>query len=191
MPKTLLTDLGLLKQTHLGTLELGDFGQLGLKSHIPVVDRHSPLAYSIANHVHWDLCKHKGVETCHRVSLGHVHILQGATLYKEIGEECLRCKIKRKRFIEMPMGPISDHQLRICPPFWATQADMFAPFQVYVPGFEKNTRNRKVLEAKCWGMCFVCPVTRLTNLQVIEKSDRSGVIDVLTRLSCEIGMRLE
>ena len=58
-----------------GGLELADFGQLGLKSHIPVVDRHSPLAYSIANHVHWDLCKHKGVETCNRVSLGHVHIL--------------------------------------------------------------------------------------------------------------------
>jgi hypothetical protein len=171
-----------------GGLELPDLGQLGLKSHIPVVDRHSPLGYSIANHVHWDLCKHKGVETCNRVSLGHENILQGASLYKEIGEECVRCRMKRKRFIEMPMGPISDHQLRICPPFWATQADMFGPFQIYVPGFERNTRNRKVLEAKCWVMCFVCPVTRLTNLQVIEKSDHSGVIDALTRLACEIGI---
>ena len=171
-----------------GGLELTDLGQLGIKAHIPVVDRHSPLAYSIANHVHWNLAKHRGVETCNRMSLGHVNILQGASLYKEIGEECVRCRMKRKRYLEMPMGPISDHQLRICPPFWACQADMFGPYLVYVPGFERNTRNRKVLEAKCWVMCFVCPVTRLTNLQVIEKSDHSGVIDSITRLSCEVGI---
>ena len=46
-----------------------------------------------------------------------------------------------------------------------------------MPGFTKNTRNRKVLEAKCWVLVFVCPVTRLTNLQVIEKSDNLGMID--------------
>ena len=86
------------------------------------------------------------------------------------------------------MGPISDDQLRVCPPFWATQADLFGPVQVFVPGFTKNTRNRKVLEAKCWVMVFVCPVTRLTNIQVIEKSDNSGMVDGLTRLSCEVGV---
>ena len=171
-----------------GGLEVSDLGQLGIKAHIPVVDRHSPLAYSIANHVHWNLAKHKGIETCNRISLGHVNILQGASLYKELGEQCVRCRMKRKRYLEMPMGPISDHQLRVCPPFWATQADLFGPVQVYVPGFTKNTRNRKVLEAKCWVMVFVCPVTRLTNIQVIEKSDNSGMVDGLTRLSCEVGV---
>ena len=171
-----------------GGLELPDLDLLGIKAHIPVVDRFSPLAYSIANHVHWNLSKHRGIETCNRISLGHVNILQGASLYKEIGEECLRCRMKRQRLVEMPMGLISDHQLRICPPFWATQADLFGPFYVYVPGFERNTRNRKVLEAKCWVICFVCPVTRLTNLQVIEKSDFSGIIDGVTRLSCEVGI---
>ena len=69
-----------------GGLELQDLGQLGIKAHIPVVDRHSPLAYSIANHVHWELAKHKGIETCNRISLSHVNILQGASLYKELGE---------------------------------------------------------------------------------------------------------
>ena len=86
------------------------------------------------------------------------------------------------------MGPIADHQLRICPPFWAAQVDLLGPVKVYVPGFNKNTRNRNVLEAKCWGLVFVCPVTRLTNIQVIEKSDSAGIIDGLTRLSCEIGV---
>ena len=96
--------------------------------------------------------------------------------------------MKRKRYLEMPMGPISDHQLRVCPPFWAAQVDLFGPVKVYVPGFSKNTRNRNALESKCWGLVFVCPVTRLTNLQVIEKSDSAGIVDGLTRLSCEIGV---
>ena len=37
-------------------------------------------------------------------------------------------------------------------------------------------------------LVFACPVTRLLNLQVIEKSDSSGVVDGLTRLSCEVGI---
>ena len=133
-----------------GGLEISDLGNLGIKAHISVVDRQSPLAYSIANHDHWNLAKHRGMETCNRISLEHVNILQGASLYREMGEECLRCRMKRKKYLEMPMGLISDHQLKICPPFWVAQMDMFGPVGVYVPGFERNTRNRQVLEAKCW-----------------------------------------
>ena len=95
-----------------GGLDIPDLGQLGIKSHVPVVDRHSPLAYSIGNHVHWELSKHRGIETCHRISLGHVWILQGANLYKEIGEQCITCCMKRKRYLVMPMGPISDEFVR-------------------------------------------------------------------------------
>ena len=68
-----------------GGLELSDLGQVGIKAHIPVVDRYSPLAYSIANHLHWNLAKHKGIETCNRISLTHVNILQGASLYRGAG----------------------------------------------------------------------------------------------------------
>ena len=171
-----------------GGLEVNDLNYLGIKAHTPVIDRFSPLAYAIASYVHNDLAKHRGMETCNRISLGQVSIIQGANLYKELGEQCIRCRMKRQKYLEVPMGPISDHQLRVCPPFWAAQADIFGPIQVYVPGFEKNTRNRNVLQAKCWVLVFVCPVTRLTNIQVIEKSDNSGMIDGVTRLSCEVGV---
>ena len=52
---------------------------------------------------------------------------------------------------------------------------MFAPFHVYVPGFERNTRNKNVLEAKCCVIAVVCPVTRLINLEIIEKSDHNSL----------------
>ena len=169
-------------------IEFHDLSSFGIKAKVPIVDRYSPLAYSLANHVHWKLAKHRGVETCNRMCLSHVNIIQGMGLFKEISEGCIRCRIKRKKYLEVPMGPISDHQLRICPPFWAAQADLFGPYSVYVPGYERNTRGRNALSAKCWVMCFVCPVSRLTNLQVIEKSDSSSVIDGITRLACEVGV---
>ena len=86
------------------------------------------------------------------------------------------------------MGLISDYQLNVSQPFWVSQADIFGPIHVFVPGFERKTRNRQVVEAKTWVLVFVCPVTRLINLQVIEKSDSSGIIEGLTRLSCEVGV---
>ena len=72
------------------------------------------------------------------------------------------------------MGPISDSQLQLAPPFWMCQVDLFGPITVVVPGFERETRNRKVLEAKCWVMTAVCPTTRLVNLQVLESSKAAG-----------------
>ena len=37
-----------------------DLGALGIRTRLPILDRHSPLAYSIAQYVHWDLAKHGG-----------------------------------------------------------------------------------------------------------------------------------
>ena len=110
-----------------GGLDLGDLGELGVNVQVPVLDRYSPLSYSIANHVHWKLAKHKGMETCSRTSFQNVLILQGPALYKEIGEECIKCKMKRKHFLEVSMGPVSQHQLAVAPPMWAAQVDLFGP----------------------------------------------------------------
>ena len=96
--------------------------------------------------------------------------------------------MKRKKFIEMPMGLISDHQLTICPPFWFTQADLFSPVSVYVPGFERETRSRQVKQSKCWIMVSVCPTTKLVNMQVVESTLASGIMSGVIRLGCEVGI---
>ena len=170
-----------------GGISVTGLGELGIKALTPVIDRHSPLAYCIATHIHWNIAQHKGVETCYRISLQHVTILQGASLFKELSDECIRCRMKRKKYVDMPMGLLSEHRLKICPPFWVTQMDLFGPVPIYVPGLEKNTRTR-VLRAECHVLVFACPVTRLINLQVVEKRDGSGVMDGITRLSCEVGI---
>ena len=54
--------------------------------------------------------------------------------------------------------------------------------------FEKTTRNRQAFKSECNVLIFACPVTRLINLQVMEKKDSSGVVDGITRLACEVGI---
>ena len=113
--------------------------------------------------------------------------MQGASLYREISQNCPRFAIKRKMFIDAAFGPIRENQLVIAPPFWFCQMDLFGPVDVYVPGFERETRNRRVLQAKCWIMVCVCPTTKLVNMQVVEKSDASGIMSGVIRLACEVG----
>ena len=128
-----------------------------------MVGRFSPLANSLANHFHWTVAKHRGQETCLRMSLGHVNILQGMSLFREIQDECFKCKMKRGKYVQASQGPLSEKQLLIAPPFYATQIDLFGPLRSFVPGFEKETRATKAKESKIWIFVAVCIVTSNVN----------------------------
>ena len=93
----------------------------------PLLDRYSPIAYSVANYVHHELGKHAGYEPCFRISLGYCHVIQGASLFREISDECAKCSMIRRKYIEVIMGPVSDHQLTISPPFYAAFCDLDGP----------------------------------------------------------------
>lgn len=179
--------LDCLDYTYTGELKV-DLGSLGVKANTPVLDRYSPLAYAVAQHVHWKLSPHRGIETHNRVALEHVHIQQAMSLFRELSMECIRCFMRRKRMLEVSMGGLSKYQLIVAPPFWVAQMDLFGPYYVFVPGYERETRSRQMKEAKVWVMCSVCPTSRLVNLQVIEKSDAGGIICGVTRLACEVGL---
>ena len=68
------------------------------------------------------------------------------------------------------------------------QMDLYGPIKLYLPGKERDTRATKAQKAvEGHIMAFVCPTTRLINLQVIETAKSSDIISGVTRLSCEIG----
>ena len=180
----IIQGMNFLETADMDTLNLDS---IGLKTRIPVLDRFSPIAYSISQYIHWNVAHHKGMETCLRMSLEHVHILQGMSLFREINSECIRCKIKRGKFIQASLGPLSDKQLIVAPPFYAVQIDLCGPCRVFVPGFERETRASKVKESKVWIMVAVCLVTSNVNLQVCEKKDTAAMLEAIVRLACECG----
>ena len=172
------------------TGEFGDYniGSLGIKINTPVLARYSPLSYSIGQHIHWTIGRHRGIETSNRISLQHVTIMQGMTLYRELSDDCIRCQMKRKKLVEVPMGPVANEQLIVAPPFFVTMLDLFGPMRSFVPGFERATRARRELESKVHIMVSVCATTRVVNLQALEGKSAAAIIDGFTRLGSEVGI---
>ena len=166
-----------------GDLEIKDLGPLNIRAKVPLADRYSPLSYAIATDVHDT--GHRGAETCYRVSLEQVHIIQGFGLFKEIDAECIKCKKKRGKFSEVLMGPVADNQVTVAPAFYCCQIDLFGPVKVFCPGFERDTRSSKTKETKNWILVGACPTTKALNIQVVDKSDSRGILEALVRLGCE------
>ena len=111
-----------------GELEsLESLFQFGIKSLNPVIDRFSPLAYSIAEFIHRVKANHRGYENCYRESLSHIFIIQGLSLFRELNEDCIKCTKLRGQQIQAAMGPVSDAQLTIAPAFWISMADIMGP----------------------------------------------------------------
>ena len=161
--------------------------EIGLNLLTPLIDRHSAIALSIAQYIHHEVAEHSGFETCYRTSLTYCHIIQGPGLFKELGEQCVKCHKIRRKYLEVSFGPVADHQLAMVPAFHTAFVDIDGPYTTYVPGFERNTRNRKSLAAKNYILTFCCPVTKLINLQVIEGKSAQSVCEGLSRLGCEVG----
>ena len=96
--------------------------------------------------------------------------------------------MRRKKYMEVPMGPVASEQLVIAPPFYITMVDLFGPLRSFVPGFERVTRSRRELETKVHILVGVCVTTRIVNMQALEGKTSEAIIDGFTRISSEVGI---
>ena len=157
----------------------------GINFQVPVIDRHSPLALSIANHLHYCLFKHRGPETIYRMSLQYAQILKGRSLFNDIGNDCIFCKKIRVKYIEQLMGPVSNFQLSISPIFYYTYVDAFGPVKGFIPGFQKATRGgSKTYDLQI--IVFACAATGTVNCQAMTGGkDTWCVLEVFNRFFWE------
>ena len=130
---------------------------------VPLVYKHSPLAYGLINEIHWysKAAMHSGVETVWRFVLKEAFIIQGRDLVKKIKLHCERCRYLRKKVLDVQMGPISRHCMTIAPAFYATQADICGPFKAYSSHHKRTT-------IKIWLIVYCCISTSTTNIKVMD-----------------------
>ena len=149
---------------------------------VPVTDKHSPLAYSIINEVHWhsQVARHSGVETTWRYVLKTAFIIERRELVKKIKKLCERCRYLEMKTIDIAMGPISKHNTVIAPAFFMTQVDLTGPFSAY-------SKHNKRTTLKIWIAVFCCSTTSTVNIKIIEDYGTASFTQALTRLSCEVG----
>ena len=149
---------------------------------VPVIDQHSPVAYSLVNEIHWfdAYAKHSGVETVHRYTMKKAYIIEGRQLIKNVSKSCERCRYLRKKTIDISMGPISSHELNIAPAFHTTQVDLAGPFNSY-------SNHNKRTTVKVWLAIFLCTTTSTTNIKIMDDYSTEAFIMAFIRFSCEVG----
>ena len=149
---------------------------------VPIIDRYSPLAYSIVNDVHWHhtSAQHSGVETTIRAIMTIAHIFHVRQLVKLVKKNCKRCRYLLKRTVDIMMAPTSKLQLCVAPPFYVTQSDLCGSFSAY-------SKHNKRSTIKVWIVAFVCCVTGTTCLKIMEGYDTAQFVLAFTRFASDQG----
>lgn len=142
----------------------------------PLVDRNSPIAYSIMLEVHWASVSHLNATTTYRESLEKVFILKGRELAQEVRANCVFCKRYKARLLEVEMGKIHDTRLAIAPPFAYCQVDLLGPLQA---ACEHNHRST----VKVWGAVFKDPASGAVFVHAMSKCDTSAFVQAYTRFA--------
>ena len=149
---------------------------------VPLVDRHSPLAYGIVNQIHWyhPSAAHRGVESTIREVMTVAHIFGVRDLAKLFRKHCARCRYLLKITIDVQMSPASEHQVCVAPPYYVTQVDICGPFEAY-------SKHNKRTMIKVWIVVFVCSTTSMTSLKVMDSYDTTQFLQAFSRFSCDAG----
>ena len=149
---------------------------------VPLISKHSPIAYSIVNEVHWfhPVAMHAGVETVLRYTMEYAFILSGRDLVKRFKNKCVRCRYLCKKAVEVSMGPVSAYNIRIAPAFYFTQVDIAGPFTAY-------SNHNKRASIKVWYVVFCCATTTTISVKVMEDYSSSSFIKAFIRFACEVG----
>ena len=148
---------------------------------VPLLDNHSPIAFSIVSDVHWNSqSSHAGIETTLRQVMKKAFIIGGRSLVKTIKNSCKRCKYLNKRTVEAVMGPVPDSSLTIAPAFYHTQLDLSGPYKAYSPHHKRTT-------IKIWLVVYCCCATSAVVINVMDDYSTTAFIQSFTRFSARYG----
>lgn len=146
----------------------------------PVVDRYSPVAYSVMGYSHSDLTKHRNSITTLRESRNVVFVLHGRDLANEIRESCVSCKRFKAKLLEAELGKIHENRLTIAPAFYQVQVDLLGPFTAIC---EHNHRS----SVQVYGVVFKDPATAAIAVHVMTGYDTPSFLQSYTRFSARYG----
>ena len=142
----------------------------------PMVDRFSPIAYSIMVETHWKSVNHLNATCTFRESLSQVHIIGGRELAQEVRETCVFCKRYRARLQQVEMGKLHETRLTVAPPFTICQVDLMGPF---IARCEHNHRS----SVKVWGAVFKDPASGAIFVHAMSKCDTGSFLQAYTRFA--------
>ena len=142
----------------------------------PIVDRFSPIAYSIMIQVHWSVVNHLNATCTFRESLSQAYIIGGRELAQEVRKSCVFCRRFKAKLLDAEMGKIHDTRLSIAPPFTVCQVDLLGPYSAQC---EHNHRAT----VKVWGVIFKDPASGAVFVHAMSRCDTSAFVQAYTRFA--------
>ena len=149
---------------------------------VPIIDRHSPVAYSIVNEVHWyhpDVW-HAGVESALRMVNGLAYVIGGRGLVRLMKDSCTKCRQLWKEEVKVAMGPKDASNLCIAPAFYNTQVDIVGPF-------ESHSNANKRAKLKIWFCVFCCSTTGAVDCRIMDDYSTEAFVLAFIRFACTFG----
>lgn len=149
---------------------------------VPLISKHSPVAYAIVNEAHWhnEFCSHRGIETTMRYILKEAYIFELRSIVKKFKKSCQRCRYLMKKTIEVSMGPLPSFNLSIAPAFYVCQIDLSGPYKAY-------SKHNKRVTIKIWLVVFCCCTTSSVSIKIMDDYSTSGFIQAFIRFSSDSG----
>ena len=146
----------------------------------PIVDRYSPVAYSIMSHCHTKVVVHKNAITTLRESRDSAFILQGRDLANEIRDNCVKCRRFKAKLLQVEMGKLHENRLIIAPPFYYVQVDLLGPMTAIC---EHNHRST----VEVYGVVFKDTTTSAIAVHVMQGYSTPCFLQAYTRFSSRYG----
>ena len=160
--------------------------ELHIQELAPVLDRHSPVAISIALYFHNKVTKHAGADRSHLAVQGSVFIFQGQKLFEDICRDCITCRIKLKQRYNQIMGPLGKEQLSFSAVGRFLFLDMSGPYDTKIAINSRTTRRNSNV-TKTWLLHGVCVVSSYSVVQVLETYATDSFVQAVHRIACYIG----
>ena len=146
----------------------------------PVLERYSPVSYSVMLYAHGVTARHRNSTCTLRESRSIAFIFRGRDLAVEVREGCVACRRYRVRVVDVEMGNIHENRLTIAPAFYLVQVDLFGPYQAVC---EHNHRS----VVKCYGVVFKDPSTSAVAIYMMQNYSTSAFLQAYTRFSSRYG----
>ena len=140
----------------------------------PVVDRFSPVAYSVMRYVHERIAKHMNPAVMLRESREICFVMRGRDLAIEVTKLCKYCKKKKAETVENQMGAQHPSTLKVGAAFSTVQVDMAGP---WIAECEHSCRST----VKVWAVVFKDPATAAVAAYAMAASSSAGFVQAYNR----------
>lgn len=134
-----------------------------------------PLASIIVNYFHCET--HCGGQSTLARLRRYFWITKGSLLANVIVKECARCRLLRKRSIQVAMAPLRPHRLAQSQVFEVVSLDLCGPYLTKAE--RRNTRSNPALAGKVWILVIVCSASSAIQLELVEGYDTSNFLVAL------------